>query len=158
MIVIADTSPINYLILIGEIDVLEVLFDHVLIPSAVHAELRHPRTPHDVRSWIARPPAWLEIRTPSRTADASLARLDAGEREAILLAEEFGAEQIIIDETLARKEARRRQIPLTGTVGVLITAANMGMLNLNDALNRLRQTNFHISQSILDQIVQGHGK
>lgn len=44
MIVVADTSPINYLILIGQIDVLKHLYTRTLIPSAVLAELQHPAT------------------------------------------------------------------------------------------------------------------
>ena len=39
MIVIADTSPINYLILIGEIEVLSALYGRVLIPPSVREEL-----------------------------------------------------------------------------------------------------------------------
>ena len=110
------------------------------------------------RSWIARPPAWLEICTPSPSADTKLARLDTGDREAILLAEEFGADQIVIDEAPVRQEARRLKLLLTGTVGVLRAAANMGLVDLNDAFHRLRQTNFYIAQSILDQLVEGQGE
>lgn len=55
MIVIADTSPINYLILIGEIEVLPALYGRVLIPPSVHEKLDRPRTPQAVRMWIAHP-------------------------------------------------------------------------------------------------------
>jgi len=34
MIVVADTTPVNYLILIGEIDVLPKLYGRVVIPPA----------------------------------------------------------------------------------------------------------------------------
>jgi hypothetical protein len=51
MIVVADTSPINYLILIDQIHVLQALFGQVVIPGAVHAELLAPRTPQTVRLW-----------------------------------------------------------------------------------------------------------
>jgi len=56
MIVIADTGPINYLVLIGEIDVLPALYNLVLIPPSVHQELGHKRAPEAVRLWIVRPP------------------------------------------------------------------------------------------------------
>jgi predicted nucleic acid-binding protein len=118
MIVIADTGPINYLILIGEVDVLPLLYHRVLVPLSVREELARPRAPEAVRIWIAQPPAWLETRSPSRAPDAELARLDAGERDAILLAEELGADQIIIDEIRGRREAKRRQLPSTGTACV----------------------------------------
>lgn len=62
MIVVADTTPVNYLILIGEIDVLAKLYGRVVIPPAVHDELTCSRAPESVRGWIAQPPAWLEFR------------------------------------------------------------------------------------------------
>ena len=62
MIVVADTSPLNYLILIGEADLLHRLYSRVLIPQGVLSELRHPRTPSAVVEWVNHRPAWLEVR------------------------------------------------------------------------------------------------
>ena len=78
MSVIADTGPINYLILIGEIEVLPGLYHRVTIPPSVCEELGRSGAPEPVRTWIARPPAWLEVLSPTRSPDADLARLDAG--------------------------------------------------------------------------------
>ena len=50
MIAVADTSPICYLIPIGEIDLLPKLFSQVLAPQAVLAELLHEDAPATVRS------------------------------------------------------------------------------------------------------------
>jgi predicted nucleic acid-binding protein len=44
MIVVADTSPLNYLVLIDEIDLLPAIFGKVLLPQAVFLELQHPKT------------------------------------------------------------------------------------------------------------------
>ena len=153
MIVIADTGPINYLILIGEIEVLPALYRRVLIPPSVCEELKRPGAAEAVRTWIAQPPAWLETRSPSKSPDAELAHLDAGERDAILLAEELGADQIIIDEIRGRREAKRRHLPFTGTLGVLAAGAEEGLLDLRSAVDRLRQTNFHIAKEILDRLI-----
>ena len=69
-LVIADTGPINYLVLIGNIDLLPVLFEKVILPSAVQAELTDPDAPPSVRNWIADPPAWLDVHeTPSHQFD-----------------------------------------------------------------------------------------
>lgn len=154
MIVIADTGPVNYLILIGEIEVLPALYGRVLVPPSVCEELKRPRSPEAVRRWIGGPPAWLEVRAPSKSPDAALAHLDAGERDAILLAEELGADQLIIDEIPGRREAKRRQLPFTGTLGVLATGAERGLLDLKKAVDHLRQTTFHISQDILDRLLE----
>jgi len=55
-LVIDDTSPINYLLLIGHIDILRALFDRVILPTAVWDELKHPNAPLVVRNWVAAPP------------------------------------------------------------------------------------------------------
>jgi predicted nucleic acid-binding protein len=127
MIVVADTSPINYLILIGEIEVLPALFHQVMVTPSVCEELKRPHAPDAVRAWIAQPPAWLETRAPAKSPGPDLAHLDAGERDAILLAEELGADQIIIDEIRGRREAKRRELPYIGTLGVLLPGAKQGL-------------------------------
>ena len=86
-LVIADTSPINYLILIEHIDILPALFEKVILPSVVRDELA--AAPLLVRRWIAEPPSWVEVRkTTTSRQDPSLERLDAGEEDAIALAVE----------------------------------------------------------------------
>jgi predicted nucleic acid-binding protein len=78
MIVVADSSPLNYLVLIDEIDVLPKLFGRVLIPEAVARELQSPRTPPQVASWLAAQPVWLVIQAPAQPiSDQELERLGA---------------------------------------------------------------------------------
>jgi len=110
-------------------------------------------SPEVVQAWIAQPPSWLDIVAPTKSPDAGLARLDAGERDAILLAEELSAGQIIIDQTRGRREAQRRGFPFTGTLGVLVAGAGQGLLDLRIAVGRLRQTSFRISDRILERLV-----
>ena len=153
MIVVADTTPINYLILIEEIDVLPKLYGRVVIPRTVSEELMRLRAALKVQEWIKQPPDWLEILVPTVVVDAKLAKLDAGEREAIVLAEELSADQLIVDELLGRREAERRNLPVIGTVGVLREAAEMGLLDLRSAFDRLRQTSFHVSPAILASLL-----
>jgi predicted nucleic acid-binding protein len=62
MIIVSDTTPINYLVLIGEIEILQKLAGQVIIPQAVYHELQDPHTPRQVKDWIASAPAWIEIR------------------------------------------------------------------------------------------------
>ncbi len=60
-LVIADTGPVNYLILIGHIDPLPRIFQRVILPAAVKEELHDIDAPGAVPAWIGSPPAWLEI-------------------------------------------------------------------------------------------------
>jgi predicted nucleic acid-binding protein len=137
MIVVADTSPINYLILIGEIEILAKMYGTVVVPRAVREELLRPSAPEIVRDWMSQMPVWLEVRTPSNAPDALLAALDPGERDAIILAGELKADQLIGDDRQGRHEAEKRGIPVIGTLGVIREAApsvNAGSLvNCRDA-------------------------
>jgi predicted nucleic acid-binding protein len=85
VIVIADSSPINYLILIGEIDVLPRLYSSIVIPPAVAEELRSSDAPEQVRAWISATPGWLIVKAPTHAHDHRLSGLDSGERDAIRL-------------------------------------------------------------------------
>lgn len=117
MIVVADTSPINYLVLIDEIRILPEIFGRVIIPKAVARELQNTQAPPQVTAWIATHPAWLDIQTVSspQTTDADLERLGSGEREAIQYAFDHRAEALLlIDEGKGRREASNRQIRIIG--------------------------------------------
>jgi predicted nucleic acid-binding protein len=153
MIVVADTSPINYLLLIKEIDILPKMYGKVVIPRAVHEELLRPVAPEIVRAWIAKAPPWLEIRAPVNPPDSSLAKLDPGERDAIMLATELHADQLIVDDREGRKYAEERRIPVIGTLGVLKEAATLGLLDLRVAVERLQLTSFYVAPEVLRSLL-----
>lgn len=151
MIVLSDTTPINYLVLTGHIDILPVLFAQIVIPMAVQSELLHPGTPEVVRQWISEPPAWLLVMVPEHIEQIPLA---LGEVEAISLAIEMKADLLLMDDRRARREAEARGLSVAGTVNVLQAAAQADLLDLPVAIAKLQQTNFHISQQILDRAIQ----
>ena len=149
MLVIADSSPIIVLILIGHIDVLPKLFEQVVIPPEVSRELIHFKRQQKVRDFMASHPAWLHEQTP--TTIEQIPSLHAGEIAAISLAKELKADLLLIDEVQGRKAAAERHIPYTGTVGVLEFAADKQFLNLEDAFEGLKKTDFWISAEFLDE-------
>ena len=153
MIVVADTSPINYLVLIKEIEILPRLYGKVVIPQTVREELLHPVAAEIVRTWTAQAPAWLEIRTPAKSPDPSLARLDPGEGDAIMLAAELHADQLIVDDREGRRLAEERGITVIGTLGVLKEAATMGLLDLRDCVARLQTTTFNVAPEVLRNLL-----
>jgi predicted nucleic acid-binding protein len=97
-------------------------------------------------------PAWLEVRTPSRAL--VLAGLDQGERDAIAIAKEIGAERRIMDDRRGHREARRRGIQTMGTLAVLPSAAAAGLLDLELAIQRLQLTSFFVSPSLLARLLK----
>ena len=154
MIVVADTSPINYLVLIEEIDVLAKMYGRIVIPPAVRDELLRPSAPATVRAWMSQSPTWMEIRVPANASDASLAELDPGERDAILLAAELHADQLIVDDRQGRRAAEKRGIPVMGTLGVLREAATAGLLDLRLAVELLQRTSFYLAPEILARLLK----
>src|SRR5271168_5107143 len=96
MIVVSDTSPLNYLILTESVHLLTAIFGRVYAPSAVVKELSHPRSLEAARRWASNPPEWLEVKDPTHI-DRSLT-LGAGETAAISLALELSADRVLIDE------------------------------------------------------------
>jgi predicted nucleic acid-binding protein len=152
-LVIADTGPINYLILIGHIDILPALFGKIILPAAVRSELTD--APHIVRIWIADPPPWLEVRAATQPGDTQAEKLDPGEKEAIALALEIHADLLLMDDREGVTAARSKGLTVTGTLGVLALAGpgQYGILNLSEAIARIKQTNFRYSQKILDALL-----
>ncbi len=88
-VVVADATPLHYLILIDAVDVLPRIFEKIYIPTEVRDELSCEATPLVVRTWMQQPPLWLEILVSATapTEDSALQALDPGERAAIILAE-----------------------------------------------------------------------
>lgn len=153
MIIVADTSPLNYLILVGTIDVLPELFGEVHAPPEVLMELQHPRTPEIVKRWAETPPEWLRIKQPSRSS-AITAELDPGEAQAIDLALELGAEAVLIDERRGRSVAKSHGLPTLSTITVLELADEHELLDLRAVFEILQKTTFHITQELLDAALE----
>jgi len=154
-LVVADTGPINYLILIGHIDVLPALFQRVLLPAVVRDELTHRKAPLAVRQWIADPPAWAEVHPAPHIHDPAMEKLDAGEEDAIALAVEVHADMILIDDREGVRIARSKGFRVAGTLGILAMASTHGLLTLAEAFDRIKRTNFHYRQEIMDQFLTG---
>jgi len=137
MIVVADTSPINYLLLIDQIDLLPQLFRKIIIPDVVRDEMLDPDAPIILQKWIANHPSWLTVQ-PVLEVDKTLSSLDPGEQAAITLAQTLPADLLIIDERLGRRVASDRGIAIIGTLGILDDAASQGLIDLADAINQLK--------------------
>lgn len=152
MIVIADTTPLNYLILIDLPHILHDLFGQVVIPHAVLDEMKSPLAPDKVRQWLAQRPDWLIVREVQQE-DLTLAHLDPGEREAITLVQELQADLILLDENRGRREAISRGFNVTGTIGLLDRAGAQGAIDVPTAIARLRQTSFRVSPRLLNALL-----
>ena len=152
MIVVADTGPVNYLVLSGQIDLAHALYGTLLIPPAVHRELLDARAPAAVRQWTTTPPAWAEVRSPQDTSRFS--DLGPGEREAISLALETKADFLLIDETQGRKTAVQNGVAVKGTLGILEDAANRNLVDFTQAISKLRATTIFLSEDFVQDALK----
>jgi predicted nucleic acid-binding protein len=148
MILVSNTSPLCYLVLIGYAEILPKLYGNVHVTQAVLEELRHPDAPPVVRHWATSPPGWLKIHSDPEAPDPTLAALDPGERTALLLAAQLRSDVVLLDESVARAFAVQRGLKVSGTLGVLWDAAQAGLLELPTALDLLRKTNFRASPAL----------
>lgn len=153
IVVVSDTSPLRYLILVEQVDLLPLLFDQVLIPPAVLREMGQPRTPEPVRLWAVSPPGWLIVRQPAVVDDGL--KLGDGEKEAIGLAQEIQATRLLIDDRDAVRAARALGLTVVGTLALLDEGAERGLiLDLPQVLECLtNNTNFRVSKTT-NQIIQ----
>jgi predicted nucleic acid-binding protein len=151
--VVADTGPINYLVIIGHIHVLSTMFGRVSIPEVVRAELGHSRSPDVVQRWIASHPPWLVVQPDPRSPIVQLPFLDDGEREALLLARSLNADLVLMDDRAGVAVAVSLGLAVIGTVGLLDLAARRGLIDLPEAFGRLRATSFRCRAAIYDEVL-----
>ncbi|MBV9226133.1 MAG: hypothetical protein JOZ45_03815 [Acidobacteriaceae bacterium] len=83
MLVIADTSPLNYLILIDAVELLPRLYEQVILPRAAWQEMQHVAAPPAVTQWAYRLPSWVQFCEAPELIDPALNALGRGERQAL---------------------------------------------------------------------------
>jgi dCTP deaminase len=146
---VSNTSCLIALEAIGRLDLLERLYQILLIPSAVASE------------WASPCPSWVTIATVQNRAlvQALGLQLGLGESEATALAVESGAARLILDDLRARRVAAQLQVRITGTLGILLRAKRLQVVSLVRPLfDDLRAAGFWVSDSLLRQARQLCGR
>jgi predicted nucleic acid-binding protein len=156
-VVVADTGPLHYLVLIDQIDLLPRLFAAVTVPMIVRDELLHPNTPQAVRDWATDPPPWLTVATVPAHHEPVPQRLDAGESAAIALALALHADLMLMDDRVAVVVARAQGLAVVGTIGILDLAGRRNLIDIVSAVARLKTTNFRYRPDVLDALLTGRG-
>lgn len=153
MIVVSDTSAISALLDIGQIDLLSAIYRDVLIPEAVERELRvaHTQFPSSIRTMPIVDRAFC-----SRL----LVELDEGEAEAIVLAKELNADDLLIDEAKGRRVAVREGVHVIGLLGVILEAKLRGLTpSVRKIIEQLEnEVHFHIGDPIKETILREAGE
>jgi predicted nucleic acid-binding protein len=155
VLVIADTSPLNYLVWIEAEQILPQLYGRIVTPPEVVGELRAPDAPDSVRSWAKDLPNWVEVRTPDSLlrSDPRWRSLDPGERAALALAAAHQPSILLIDERAGAAIARAEGFSVTGTLGVLDEAARNRLISLPNAIDRLKRTSFRYPARLIERLL-----
>jgi predicted nucleic acid-binding protein len=155
MTAVSDTSPLNYLILIGADELLKTLFGTIAVPAAVVNELQSAHAPTEIHQWLAHKPDWVEVHQLG-IPDDYLPDLGPGEREAIYLATKIGVDALLMDDAKARLAAERFNLRVFGTLGVLDAAALRGLVDFPAAVEKLKHTSFRTKPGLLDSLLKRH--
>jgi predicted nucleic acid-binding protein len=150
-IVVANSSPFIALERIGQLHLLPALVPSLWIPPAVRQEVFGAKP---LPEWVKEVP----VQQPLGPQMVST-RLGAGEREAIALALEMEATELIIDDLSARRLAISLSLPVIGTLGILLRAKRLGLISIvRPLLEALQDHGFHISGRVLDGILVAAGE
>jgi len=156
MIVVSDTTAISNLIRIDELRLLKDIFGHIILPKAVYEELLILEERGINVSAIIHKEAFeiVEVEKDALYHELNL-KLDEGEVEAITLAIMKKADYLLIDEVKGREIAQRRNIPIIGTLGVLIEAKRRKLIvSIEEKMLNLKSIGFWISHSLYNKVVQ----
>jgi len=158
--IVSNAGPLITLSVIGQFDLLRRLFGAISIPAAVYHEVV-VQGRDEPGSRETREAAWINsIEVTERLAVLLLRdELDAGESEAIVLAQESGADYLLLDDAAARRKAQRLGMHITGTLGVLLMAKSAGLIPaIKPILDELRQTDFRMSPTVYQEVLRKAGE
>ncbi len=153
-IIISNTSPIFYLHRVKQLDLLRKLYDEIVVPNAVIQELDEGRKQGedvpDINKY-----QWIkikEIQVPSQIK--LIPDLGKGESEVLSLGLIEKKHLLIIDDKLARRIAKLKNIKFTGTAGVLLKSKAKGYVSkLRPILEELKESGFYLRQELLNDIL-----
>lgn len=152
--VVSNTTPLISLLKLSKLELLKELYKEISIPFAVFQEIEAGRNKafYQDLSTIT----WTKIREiKDKKALKYFLELDTGEAEAIVLANEIGADLIILDEKLGRFHAKHADLQVTGTIGILLKAKSMGLISaIKPLLQELIDKDVWISGTLMNEILQ----
>ncbi|MBU0492070.1 MAG: DUF3368 domain-containing protein [Chloroflexi bacterium] len=156
--VIANNTPLVALWILGRLDLLRDLYDEVLIPQAVYDEFL--ATERALRQKALEQAVWIKpvpLANPQHTR--VYVGLDQGEAQVLALAEERDARLVIVDERKGRQYARRLDLPLTGTLGLLLLAKERGLIDrVAPLLAELQDAGLYLDADLVTQILHLAGE
>lgn len=156
---IADSGPLICLTRINKLGLIPRLFSKILVPPEVWNEVTVRGRGLPGASEISQA-TWISIQKPDPQLVQPLSILeDAGEAEAIALAQTIPNCIVLLDDSRARRVATRLNIKQIGTVGLLLRAKRMGLIEkIKPHLDSLIETGIYIRQELIDAVLNDAGE
>jgi uncharacterized protein len=156
--VIANNTPLVAFWSITRLEILQTLFEEILIPPAIRDEFLSAATPDRFNSLHSSP--WIKVVSLSRpdAADAFVG-LDHGKAQVIALAQEQDSRLVLLDEKRARRYAARMNLPICGTLGILLLAKQEGLIDaVGPILSNLIESGLYVHQDLVNEVVRLAGE
>lgn len=153
MLVVSNSSPLIALSRLARLNLLNSLYNEILIPQAVYQEVVQAGKGREGSTAVASAP-WLEVQAVQDSIAVDLLReqLDRGESEAIVLALETQAQLLIIDEARGRRIAQSRGLTYVGTVGIIVLAKRKNLIQSGTAvLDQLAEIGFRMDTLLYER-------
>lgn len=158
MIVISDTTPIISLMKTNRLNLLKEMFSIVYIPNAVYMELIENKN-YSKEAELIKDCDFIKVIKIENEKSASILMnftgLDAGESEAIILADEQQSDVLLMDEHKGRQVAKKMGIVITGTIGILAQAFDEKILSKEDikeCIDLLKKNYIRISEKLYQKL------
>ena len=162
MKIVTNSTPLIELSKIKQLDLLREVYGAILIPEEVYVEVVVEGTGKpgaaevEAADWIHCQPVLDVDQVRILQSQHSL---HLGECATIVLAQEINAEQVILDDNAARREAIGRGLPVIGTVGVLLIAKTQRIIpSVRPILDNLRAQGTRVSQDLYYQVLARAGE
>ena len=148
---VVNASPLIFLAQADRLEFLQHKASEILVPAAVAAEIRqHGATDPAVQALEKE--RWLKV-VEAPVVPPRIQAWDLGPGESSVLAFAMAHQPItaIIDDLSARRCATTFQIPVSGTLGLVLTAKKQGRIPLaRPVLEQLRQSGMYLSDRVLN--------
>ncbi len=152
MSIVANAGPLIALGRVGELNLLPLLYQDIIVPPGVYQEVtRNTTLPSALEILQA---SWVKIEQIVNTTEVQRLRywLDVGESEAIVLAQ-TKILPLLIDEQRGRSIAFALNIVHTGTVGVLLAAKREGYIKeVTPFLHKLQSVGVYLSPHLCETV------
>ena len=155
--IVSNATPLIAFARIGELTLLERIVEQLILPQAVWQEVTGVSDRPGAET--IREASWIDVQSVSEVPADLLTLLDRGEAEVIILAEELGADEVLLDERAARAVAITRGLSVLGTAGLLVRAKDRNLIPaVRPMLTRMQEAGMRYSQKFFESLLEQLGE